>query len=156
MMDLTVKMAAGTLTCRVGAIIIDNDEVLMVKNSGASFFYTVGGRIQFGESAQEAVLREAYEETQVPMEIDRLAFIHENFFNIDGESYHEICWFFLMKPSDQLRKMKHDSFQEEYGEVTYHWLPISELNELHLYPMFFKTELQNLLTEVKHIVTRED
>ena len=55
--DITVNTADGMFNYRVGAIIVDSGEILMVKNSGASFYYTVGGRIQFGESAGEAVLR---------------------------------------------------------------------------------------------------
>jgi 8-oxo-dGTP pyrophosphatase MutT (NUDIX family) len=76
--DITVRVADGKFNYRVGAIIIDSGELLMVKNSGASFYYTVGGRIQFGESAHEAVLREAFEETNIRLEIDMLAYVHEN------------------------------------------------------------------------------
>jgi len=156
--DLTVKIADGTFNYRVGAIIIDSNEILMVKNNGDSFFYTVGGRIQFGESAHEAILREAYEETQIRLEIDMLAYIHENFFTMDSsnETYHEICMFFLMKPNNQLRAMTNTSFQEEYGDVTYHWLPMLELKNLHLYPEFFKTDLSNLPNRTKHFITRNE
>jgi len=154
--DITVKVSDGIFNYRVGAIIIDSGEILMVKNCGASFFYTVGGRIKFGESAHEAVLREAYEETQINFEIDMLAYIHENFFTMDStnEVYHEICMFFLMKPSNQLRSMTNSSFKEEYGDVTYHWLPINRLDKFHLYPEFFKTELLNLPSRTKYFVTK--
>ena len=154
--NITVKIADGTFNYRVGAIIIDSGEILMVKNSGDSFFYTVGGRVQFGEVAHEAILREAYEETQVHLEIDRLAYIHENLFVMDSnnEIYHEICMFFLMKPNSQLRAMENSSFEEEYGDVTYHWLPIHGLGELELYPEFFKTELLDLPSMTKYMVTK--
>ena len=154
--DITVNVADGKFNYRVGAIIIDSGEILMVRNSGSPFYYTVGGRIQFGESAQEAVLREAYEETQIHLEIDRLAYIHENFFAMesDGELYHEVCMFFLMKQNSSIRKMKQLSFQEEYGAVEFHWLPINNLDGVHLYPEFFKAELLNLSNETKYIVTK--
>ena len=156
--DITVKMADGKFNYRVGAIIIDSDEILMVRNSGESYFYTIGGRIQFGESAHEAILREAYEETQIHFEIDRLAYIHENFFTMDttGESYHEVCIFFLMKPNKKVRIMENSSFKEEYGDVVYSWLSIHKLKELHLYPEFFKTELLNISNETKYFVTKNE
>ena len=156
--DITVKIANGKFNYRVGAIIIDSDEILMVKNHGESYFYTVGGRIQFGESAREAILREAYEETQMHFEIDRLAYIHENFFTMDnsGETYHEVCMFFLMKPNKLVRAMENSSFKEAYGDVTYHWLPMRKLKALRLYPEFFKTELLKLSSETKQIVTKYD
>jgi len=158
MSDITVKVAEGMFNYRVGAIIIDSDEILMVKNSGSSFFYTVGGRVQHGESAQEAILREAYEETQLHLEIERLAYIHENLFTMErtGTLCHEICMFFLMKPNKLLRAMEKPSFTEEYGDVAYHWLPIKGLESLRLFPEFFKTELLNLPSNTKYLVTKNE
>jgi len=128
----------------------------MVKNSGASFYYTVGGRIQFGELAYDAVLREAYEEKQIHFEIDKLAYVHENFFTTedDGDVYHEICLFFLFKPNNLVQKIRHSSFKEEYGDVSLHWLPINELQGVHMYPEFFKAELLNPIDGTKCFVTK--
>ena len=156
--DMTIKTADGVFNYRVGAIIIDSGEILMVRNSGASHYYTVGGRVQFGESALDAVLREAYEETQIHFEIDMLAYIHENFFTMQssGEIYHEVCMFFIMKPNSKIRALKESSFKEEYGDVTYHWLPIKELDKLSLYPEFFKTELVNLPSKTKYFITKDE
>lgn len=156
--DITVRVADGKFNYRVGAIIIDSGEILMVKNSGSSFYYTVGGRIQFGESAHEAILREAYEETNIRLEIDMLSYVHENFFTMDsdGEIYHELCFFFLLKPNSRLREMKRDTFTEEYGDVSYHWIPLDKLSDYHMYPEFFKTELLNLSDKTKCFITRND
>lgn len=156
--DITVRIADGKFNYRVGAIIIDSGEILMVKNSDAPFYYTVGGRIQFGESAHEAILREAFEETGMQLEVDKLTYIHENFFTMesDGEIYHELCFFFLLKQNSQLREMKNNSFIEEYGEVSYHWIPIDKLGDYDMYPEFFKTELLNISDKMKCFVTRDD
>ena len=51
--DITVPVADGFVNVRVGAIIIKDERVLMVRNSEAEYYYSVGGRIQFGESAEE-------------------------------------------------------------------------------------------------------
>ena len=156
--DLTLRVADGMFNYRVGAVIIDAGEVLMVRNNGDSHYYTVGGRIQFGESAQEAILREAFEETQIELEIDRLAFIHENFFTMgsSGKPFHELCFFFLLKQNKRLREMKHDFFEEAYGDVLLHWLPLDKLENYPMYPLFFKTELLNLPNRTKYLITRDD
>lgn len=60
--DLCVKMDEGILNIRVGAIIMKNDKLLMVENDRFDHMYSVGGRIKFGEIAEEAVVREVYEE----------------------------------------------------------------------------------------------
>jgi len=156
--DITVQMAGGMFNYRVGAIIIDSDEILMVKNSGSSFYYTIGGRIQFGESAYDAILREAFEETQIHFEIDRLAYIHENFFTMesDGQAYHELCLFFLLKPISRLRELKSNSFKEEYADITHHWLPLTQLKTHHLYPEFFKTEPLTTPAPPKYFITKNE
>lgn len=80
MSDLTLPVDGGFLNVRVGAIIMKNGKLLMVRNPGLGFCYSVGGRIGFGETAEQAVLREVGEETGARLELDRLGFIHEAFF----------------------------------------------------------------------------
>ena len=55
------------------------------------------GRIKFGETAEEVVVREVFEETGMKMEIDRLGFVHENYFYGDtatnmGKLIYEISF----------------------------------------------------------------
>jgi len=74
--DMTVPCGDGMINIRVGAIIMKDGKILMVGNANRpEYLYTVGGRIQFGETAEEAVIREVYEETGVRMEVERLGFV---------------------------------------------------------------------------------
>ena len=73
--DMCVRCGEGVINIRVGAIIIKEDKILMVKNNRDDYYYSVGGRIQFGETAEQAVKREVKEELGFEMEIDRLGFI---------------------------------------------------------------------------------
>ena len=60
--NMTLPCGDGMVNLRVGAIIMKNGKILMSGNSVVpDLMYTVGGRIQFGETAEEAVLREVYE-----------------------------------------------------------------------------------------------
>ncbi len=52
------------------AIIIENGSVLFAKNDRDDYYYPVGGGVHIGEKAEEAVVREVYEETGVHYEID--------------------------------------------------------------------------------------
>ena len=83
--DMTVPCEDGLINLRVGAIIMKNGKLLMVGNNRAPYLYSVGGRIKFGETSEEAVEREVFEETGVKMKVDRLGFIHENYFYGDAE-----------------------------------------------------------------------
>jgi 8-oxo-dGTP pyrophosphatase MutT (NUDIX family) len=78
--DLTFKTPAGRFNYRVGAIIIRDGKILMVQNQSSSCYYSVGGRIKYGESSAQAIVREVFEETGVCLEIERLGFLHENSF----------------------------------------------------------------------------
>ena len=49
-----------------------------------------------GEAAEDAVKREVFEETGIKYEVERLAFIHENFFKgtgtLEGAKCHEVAY----------------------------------------------------------------
>lgn len=155
--DLCIKMDEGILNIRVGAIIIKDDKFLMVENDRFDHMYSVGGRIKFGETAEEAVVREVYEETGVKMEIDRLGFIHENFFPGDSlgkkdNIVHEISLFFYMKVPEGFEPVC-NSFTEDGNKEQLVWITADCPKKY--YPEFFKTELANRSVSVKHFVTRD-
>lgn len=155
--DLCVKMEEGILNIRVGAIIMKGNQFLMVGNDHFDHLYSVGGRIKFGETAEEAVIREVYEETGVKMEIDRLGFVHENFFPGDSKVkkakvVHEISFFFYMKVPEDFEPVC-DSFTQDGNKEYLKWITVDEPQTF--YPEFFRTELKNPSKEVKHFVTRD-
>lgn len=143
---------------RAAAIIIEDEYVLFASNEKEKYYYSIGGGVHMGESAEEAVIREVYEETGVKYEIERLAFIHENFFigdgSLDGKECHEIAFYFLMKPRGT-RKLNSNSYTQGVKENMY-WLPINKLEEYRAYPMFFREKLNNLKDGIEHIITYEN
>ena len=84
--DITLPIEDGFVNVRVGAIIEKDGRLLMVRNADLNYCYSVGGRVQFGESAEEAVRREVREETGWDLEIEQLGFVHEDFFWGDSPS----------------------------------------------------------------------
>ena len=155
--DCTVRIDDGLLNVRVGAIIMKDRQFLMVGNDNHDYLYSVGGRIKFGETAEQAVKREVYEETGIEMDVDRLGFIHENFFYGDdehkkGKLIYEISYFFYMKtPADF--KLKCNSFTEDNHAERLVW--VNADSKITLYPDFFRTELKKPEKFIKHIVTDE-
>lgn len=67
--DMCVQCDNGLIDIRTGAIILKDGKIFMVGNQKNDYFYSVGGRIKFGETAEQAVVREFFEETDVKMEI---------------------------------------------------------------------------------------
>ena len=155
--DMCVPCEEGIINIRVGAIILKEGRVLMVRNQQAPYLYSVGGRIKFGETAEEAVIREVREETGVRLPIDRLGFVHENYFIGDspkhlGQIYSELSFYFYMKtPADfePVCRSFTEAAQQEYLD----W--VSPDDPRTVFPAFFRTELDPDDKSVKHVVTDE-
>ena len=155
--DMTVACGGGLINLRVGAIIMRDGKFLMVGNQRADYLYSVGGRIQFGETAEEAVIREVLEETGVRMEIDRLGFVHENYFIGDapgnlGKLIYEVSFFFYMKVPEGFSPVS-ESFTEDNSPERLQWIAPDDPRTY--YPDFFRNELLHPTHTVKHFVTDE-
>lgn len=143
---------------RAAAIIIEDDCVLFAGNELEDYYYSIGGGVHMGEKAEDAVMREVFEETGVRYEIDRLAVIHENFFNensgtLKGLECHEICLYYLMKPRGT-KELNSNSFTFGVKEEM-HWIPIRDLDKHKAFPSFLKDYLSKEHDGIEHIITDE-
>ena len=134
-----------------------DSKILMIGNEKVDYLYSVGGRIKFGETAEEAIIREVFEETGVVMEIERLGFVHENYFYGDsssnfGKLIYEISFYFYMSVPSDFTPIS-ESFTEDNSKEHLKWVSFDE--EIKMYPEFFRTELNNTKDTVRHFVTDE-
>jgi len=107
---------------------------------------------------KRAELREAYEETNVCFEIDRLVFLHENFFVSDfngNKPFHEISMFYLMKPSADTNNIVCHSMGADGAAESLHWLPMDQLSSYPVFPAFFQTGLRPIQNEFGHFITKD-
>lgn len=91
-MDISFKTELGKFNYRVCAVIIHENKVLVMKDNHANYYYLPGGRVQFNETAEKAVLRELKEEINIDAEIVRPLYFNQNFFHEETLKidYHEI------------------------------------------------------------------
>ena len=156
--DMTVPCGEGLVNLRVGAIIRKDGRFLMAGNARDAYLYSVGGRIRFGETAEEAVIREVEEETGWWLEIDRLGFVHENYFYMDNPPYegrlvYEVSFYFYMKVPEGFEPFGES--RTDGGRLRETMLWVAPDDPRTLYPDFFRTELARPEQGVRHFITDE-
>lgn len=142
---------------RAAAIIIEDGYVLFASNQRDDYYYSIGGGIHMGETAEDAVLREVYEETGIHYEIDHLAVIHENFFNdntgtLNTLECHELSLYYMMKPRGT-KELNSNSITAYGDKELMHWVPLEELDKVKAFPAFLNDFLSREHIGVEHIVT---
>ena len=140
-------------TVILAIVFLVNTTVLAILKPQGSVSADVTER--FGETAEEAVVREVFEETGRMMEIDRLGFVAEDYFICDapahlGKLVYEIGFYFYMKTPADFEPVC-DSFTEDGAKEYLVWTAPEERRKL--YPVFFNDELAQPEQGVKHFVT---
>ncbi len=144
---------------RAAALFIENNQVLFATNDTKDYYYPIGGAVELGETTEQAVVREVLEETGICAQIDRLAFVQENFFirndgTAKGLKCHEITFFFLMRPIEKSTLGGHSFISNNTIVEHTEWLPIDKLDAYDIYPDYLKQELKDLKPYPKHIIVK--
>ena len=147
-MDISFKAGNEKFNYRACAIIVHEGKILAMHDERSPFYYLPGGRVQLGETAEQAVIREIQEELNVTAKIVRPLWLNQAFFreDVDGLDYHEICVYFLMDISQTDLLAKGDRFvlQERQHRHTFEWLKYEQLQHEYFYPLFLKKEIFDL------------
>lgn len=129
--DLSFVSGKEKFNYRVCAVIISEGKLLAMHDERSPYYYLPGGRVQMGETAEAAVVREVQEELAVTPEIIRPLWLNQAFFteDVDGLHYHELCLYFLMDIShtDLLSKGEKFTLLERHHTHKFEWLPFERL-----------------------------
>ena len=147
-MDIVYKTATEKFKYRVSAVICSEDRLLAVYNEEGDYYYLPGGKVQLGEAAETAILREMEEELGVTPKILRPLWFNQSFFTeaVNGFRYHELCVYFLLDVSETDLPTRGERFAVQEGSKTHHleWLPFDRLQQETLHPAFLKQDVYNL------------
>lgn len=147
-MDISFNQENRKFNYRVCAMIISGNRLLAMHDERSPYFYLPGGRVKMGETAEQAVVRETWEELGVTLKIARPLWLNQAFFaeDVDGIRYHELCIYFLMDISNTDLLERGDSFTLTEGKHThtFEWLAFDRLKDEYFYPIFLKKQIFDL------------
>lgn len=152
-MDISYKINTdGTkrrFNYRVAAILEHEGKLLIHKPVGMDYTYIPGGRVQIGESSEDAVKRELREELDISLNIVGVPYVVENFFEYDGEIYHELSFFFKVTTQDTQNLPKEGEIRDN---VAFFWRDADDIEDLNLKPEFLAAAFKEMPTTTKHII----
>lgn len=142
-------------TFRVVGVAMHEGRVLLHQAEGDDFWALPGGRGELLEPAPETLRREMVEELDAKVEVERLLWVVENFFEHQGLRCHELGMYFLMRfplSSPVLRHTGPFDGYEGHIRLVYRWFPVADLEHVRLYPSFLRRELRDLPATAQHVV----
>lgn len=147
-MDISFNQENQKFNYRVCAMIISENRLLAMHDECSPYFYLPGGRVKMGETAEQAVVREIWEELGVTLKIARPLWLNQAFFteDVDGIRYHELCIYFLIDISNTDLLERGNSFTLTEGKHThmFEWLAFDSLKDEYFYPIFLKKQIFDL------------
>ena len=102
------------------------------------FYRPLGGGVEFGETAAQAVARELREETGMSIEVRANLGAVENLFTFQGAPGHEVVFELVCSPApgSEPADLAPMTCDEQGAPFTAHWLPLAEVlaNSHRVYP----------------------
>jgi len=147
-MDISFKFDNEKFNYRVCAIMISDGKILAMHDERSPYYYLPGGRVEIGETAENAVIREIQEELGITPKIVRPLWLNQAFFteDVDNMHYHELCIYFLMDIAETDLLARGEIFTAHEGQRThtFEWLAFERLRDEYFYPLFLKKDIYNL------------
>ncbi|MBR6332358.1 MAG: NUDIX domain-containing protein [Dehalococcoidales bacterium] len=155
-LDVNFRNEYGHFRMRVAAIIIEDGYLLTATSERDPYHYFIGGAAHVCEHLEDAVKREAMEETGVSYEVDRLVMVTERIFpkkrmNGQMEDFHEVCFYFLMKPRGK-RDAETQPVPPGCLIENINWTRLEDVKDIDLRPKYLADMITDLPKEIVHVV----
>ncbi|TBX81317.1 NUDIX domain-containing protein [Bacillus mycoides] len=96
-----------------------------------SLYRFSGGSIEFGETAQEAIIRELMEEYDLKVDVQELAIVSENIFEWKNEKGHHCT---LLHRGTVEEIITNEIRHKDHEDIILTWKSLEELKEKPTYP----------------------
>ncbi|MDQ3637513.1 MAG: NUDIX domain-containing protein [Actinomycetota bacterium] len=142
---------------RVAGLCIHDKYVLLTKADQDDYWILPGGRIELLEDSRATLRRELLEETGYEAQIENPLRIVENFFDLDGISFHELAFVYAFSPNGPTILNNTWTHQTKDGDVhtELQWFELDHLEHVDFQPGFLKPLLRDPLETPCHMIARE-
>lgn len=140
----------GNFKLRGGAIIRDRDRILLCTTDGLDGWYLPGGKVEFGETAAAAVVRELREEMRLELTAGELLLVTEDMLTLDGALHQEVCFYYAIAWPDGLDPdlpQQNAAFQHSFR-----WVRLADLADVSLLPPQLGPYLTSDPAGLRHLV----
>ena len=158
---ISVKWEEGEFGLRSAGIMLDNKNRVLLCRLEEEFIWVIpGGGSVLHETSKETVEREFLEEVGFEVDVQRLLWIEENFFEYEGAKIHGLGFYFLVTPKDANGIWEQEEFagqEDEFrpGEklkMIFKWFDRSKLESIALYPSKYRELLKSIPEHTEHVV----
>jgi len=119
--------------------------VLLQRLASDSGYAFPGGHVSFGETNEQTLIREFWEELAADITVNGLRWVGEIFFGEASSAIKSLDRSFFAV----------DEWGNEKIELEFSWIATDRIAELELYPVNAKDLLKDYSSEVKHFVYEE-
>lgn len=127
MADRSIEFIARGLAVRGG-------RVLLCKNVKHGYYFLPGGHVEFGETAQAAIIREMKEEAGVIAKCEEVALVAEHIFERVKRPCHEVNVVFHVELPDE-------AIDSREPKIAFEWADFAQITDLDFRPGCIKAWL---------------
>ncbi len=157
MKDIQFNDGNKRFNCRVNGICIKDNKIFLSKLKTDKYWTFVGGKVEFDETTDNAILREYKEEVGVDLQIDKLLALIENFFELRGDSWHQYIFFYQLRDDNNALEFFYGEREvEDNKNAIYRWFDLGEIPDVPIKPDCSREILKNISHNIQHYINRDN
>jgi len=142
---------------RSAGVLMKNEKLLVQREKTGTEYALPGGLVEIGEVSEQALIRRFKEEIGADIICDKILWVDESFWEWNGKKAHTITFYYRISlvDADVLHYNREFTPQKCNDNVVFGWIPLKEIQNTTIYPVFIKEKIQNIANHIEHFICNE-